>query len=137
MKKLFLFFVLIISVSNLAFALKEVKCVETKLVKYNGPEYNNGSLWFGYSFYNDFSNTTISVDAELYYVYIDYSEMKVITVLIDTKSFRLGPNEDYIWKFEKNKDFRVIGYGTKSEPTDDYSSHDNCYYVKFKAYIND
>ena len=137
MKKLFLFFVLIISVSNLAFALKEVKCVETKLVKYNGPEYNNGSLWFGYSFYNNSGYNIISVDAELYYVYINYSEMKVITVLIDTKSFRLKENEDYIWKFEKNEDFRVYGKEEKSEPTDDYDSYYNSYYVKFKTYIND
>lgn len=137
MKKLFLFFVLIISVSNLAFAQNEVRGIETKLVKYDGKstyiiktgnstetEYN---LWYGFQFTN-LNSIPVSIDAELYNI-----DGKLIT----TKTFVIMSKEAYIWKFENNNDFRVyydkFGYYTQRYYRYENEPEDN-YYVKYKAF---
>lgn len=137
MKKLFLFLVVMISVSNLAFAQNEVRGVETKIAKYEGSRYSNeggGNLWFGYQFTN-LNSIPVSVDAELYRD----------NELISTKSFVLKSKEIYIWKFEHNSDFQVYYYYTtdisrpsyttrveKSNPGSQYKTIK--YYVRYKAY---
>ena len=138
MKKLFLFLVVMISVSNLAFAQNEVRGVETKISKYEGPRYSAKGdcyLWFGYQFTN-LNSISVSVDVELYRD----------DELISTKSFVLKSKEIYIWKFEHNSDFQVYySYNTdlnrpswetrveKSNPGKRrYQSIK--YYVRYKAY---
>lgn len=138
MKKFFLFLVVMISVSNLAFAQNEVRGVETKIAKYEGPRYSAKGdcyLWFGYQFTN-LNSIPVSVDVELY----------MDDELISTKSFVLQSKEIYIWKFEHNSDFQVYySYNTdirrpswetrveKSNPGDrEYKKIK--YYVRYKAY---
>ena len=133
MKKLFLFLVVMISVSNLAFAQNEVRGVETKIAKYEGPRYwANGDcyLWFGYQF-TSLNSIPVSVDVELYRKISRDDEE-----LISTKSFVLKSKEIYMWKFEHNSDFQVYydhweTRGEKNYPGErDYTK----YYVRYKAY---
>lgn len=131
MKKLFLFLVVMISVSNLAFAQNEVRGVETKVAKYEGRSYGNEydkTLWFGYSFTN-MNSIPVSVDAELYQ--IADGEHHLVT----TKSFTLKSGETYIWKFETNDDFKVYDSERyKDEPSRFSYVSDISYYIKYKAY---
>lgn len=143
MKKLFLSLFAMISVSNLAFAQNEVRGVETKLVKYEGSEYNVGgkyyNLWFGYQFLN-LNSIPVSVDAELY-VTNDYTNEQNLR---DTKTFVIEPKETYIWKFEYGTDFKVYHYKygyysnghmyTKAYPGYVESNFGNTYMIKYKAY---
>ncbi len=125
----------------------EVKGVETKLVIYDGPQYeaaydyyssysNNlrvksSTKWFGFSFYN-MNSISVSVEAELYQEY----DGKMVA----TKSFNLKPNETYIWKHENRDVFKVNDDGSstlnwtdsKKEPNGGYRC--GTYYVKYKAY---
>lgn len=123
----------------------EVKGVETKVVIYDGPQYEavcgcstygdrykSSTKWFGFSFYN-MNSISVSVEAELYREY----DGKMVT----TKSFNLKPNETYIWKHEnRERDFKVNqDYNTsiswtvsKKEPNGGYGC--GRYYVKYKAY---
>lgn len=134
MKKLFLFLVVMISVSNLAFAQNEVRGVETKISKYEGPRYRvtgDHYLWFGYQFTN-MNSIPVSVDVELYRSwYSSNYEDKLIT----TKTFVIEPKETYIWKFEHNDDFQVYcydsGYDREKETIGEYNY---TYYVRYKAY---
>ena len=126
MKKLFLFLVVMISVSNLAFAQNEVRGVETKLAKYDGPRY---SLWFGFQFTN-LNSIPVSVDAELYYHFIDVNYDRVDR-LEAIKTFVLEPKETYIWKFENNDDFQV---GKSETLTWSSARGPYGYYVRYKAY---
>lgn len=139
MKKLFLFLVVMISVSNLAFAQNEVRGVETKIAKYEGPRYpakGDCYLWFGYQFTN-LNSIPVSVDVELYRSWNSSYEDKLIT----TKTFVIEPKETYIWKFEHNVDFRV--YYTRGDYRDNDrieketirdENHHYTYYVRYKAY---
>ena len=131
--------------------LSEVKGVETKLVVYDGSEYEvrNGSSrsgglnyrsstkWFGYSFYN-MNSIPVSVEAELYKTH-DYKGQLLVT----TKTFNLKPGETYIWKHENMFAFKVnFQYcptcnshwtnGNTEPRSSDYSS--NSYYVEYTAY---
>lgn len=125
-----------ISVSNLAFAQNEVRGVETKISKYEGPRYTvNGDhyLWFGYQFTN-LNSIPVSVDVELYRSWYssDYEDK-----LITTKTFVIEPKGTYIWKFEHNDDFHVYyyyrGYDKEKETLRD-EHHHYTYYVRYKAY---
>jgi hypothetical protein len=151
MKKIcILIFALMSSVVGFA-QLSEVKGVETKLVVYDGSEYEvaNGSSrsgglqyrssikWFGYSFYN-MNSIPVSVEAELYKTH-DYTGQFLVT----TKTFNLKPGETYIWKHENAKAFRVnykddssycCWTESKKEPNDYYSDGRVTYYIKYKAY---
>lgn len=116
-----------ISVSNLAFAQNEVRGVETKLAKYNGPRYYSdegtcdphrvSNLWFGFQFTN-LNSIPVSVDVELYRD----------DELISTKSFVLKSKETYIWKFEHIHSFRACYLGDECETLE------GGYYVRYKAY---
>ena len=131
--------------------LSEVKGVETKLVVYDGSEYNvkNGSSrngnslykystkWFGYSFYN-MNSIPVSVEAELYKTHDDKH------FLVTTKTFNLKPGETYIWKhenmaaFQVNYDDYIYGHNdywteSKEEPNY-YDSGRVTYYIRYKAY---
>lgn len=129
MKKLFLFLVVMISVSNLACAQNEVRGVETKIAKYEGLRYSSqvgGNLWFGYQFTN-MNSIPVSVDAEL------YGDNK----LISTKSFVLKSKEIYIWKFENNSHFKVYTYSLSRSTVERRNPGDRdskSYYVRYKAY---
>lgn len=124
-----------ISVSNLAFAQNEVRGVETKIAKYEGPRYSaNGDcyLWFGYQFTN-LNSIPVSVDVELYRD----------DELISTKSFVLKSKEIYIWKFEHSSHFQVyysyipdFRYSReKRVETSNPGDRDRIkYYVRYKAY---
>lgn len=126
----------------------EVKGVETKVVIYDGPQYEaacgyantytgyyrykSSTKWFGFSFYN-MNSISVSVEAELYREY----DGKMVA----TKSFNLKPNETYIWKHEnRGEDFKVNDIGgttfswtdSKKEPNGGYRC--GTYYVKYKAY---
>lgn len=141
MKKLFLFLVVMISVSNLALAQNEVRGVETKLAKYEGPRYSAEGdcyLWFGFQFTN-FNSIPVSVDVELYRSWNSSCEDKLIT----TKTFVIEPKETYIWKFEHNDDFRVYysyssdirrGYDRIEKETIRDQHRHYTYYVRYKAY---
>ena len=130
--------------------LSEVKGVETKLVVYDGPEYEvlagksgSGSYrrkyftkWFGYSFYN-MNSIPVSVEAELYKTHDDKGQL-----LVTTKTFNLKPGETYIWKNEHIHPFKVNynshpdSYNdyTKSREVPNYDSGSVTYYVRYKAY---
>lgn len=121
-----------ISVSNLAFAQNEVRGVETKIAKYEGPRYlakGDCYLWFGYQFTN-LNSIPVSVDVELY----------GDDELISTKSFVLKSKEIYIWKFEHNSDFEVYystsSWGDRMEKSNPGSNQypKIKYYVRYKAY---
>ena len=123
--------------------VSEVKGVETKLVIYDGQEYeywknnayaSHSTEWFGFSFYN-MNSIPVSVEAELYHA----------GKLVDTKTFSLASKETYIWKQKHNSDFQVysdyddvFGFkGKKEVPAyyDRYGYIDgSTYYVKYKAY---
>lgn len=117
--------------------LSEVKGVETKLVIYDGQEYeywgdnaryaSYSTEWFGFSFYN-MNSIPVSVEAELYYA----------GKLVDTKTFSLASKETYIWKQKSNNSFRVYDSVGKKEVPDDYARNGDeygyTYYVKYKAY---
>lgn len=133
MKKLFLFLVVMISVSNLSFAQNEVRGVETKLAKYNGPRYSvegDCYLWFGFQFTN-LNSIPVSVDAELYYYYYDYIRVDRFET---TKTFVLEPKETYIWKFETNYDFHVYSGSGEERETPTSTGSNTGYYVRYKAY---
>lgn len=122
-----------ISVSNLAFAQNEVRGVETKIAKYEGPRYNGDCyLWFGYQFTN-LNSIPVSVDVELYRKISRDDEE-----LISTKSFVLKSKEIYIWKFEHNSDFRVYHDSwvakTRMERNNPGEESNTKYYVRYKAY---
>lgn len=125
-----------ISVSNLAFAQNEVRGVETKIAKYEGPRYwANGDcyLWFGYQFTN-LNSIPVSVDVELYRKISRDDEE-----LISTKSFVLKSKEIYIWKFEHNSDFEVYYSLFRGEREEKSNPGSNIYpeikyYVRYKAY---
>lgn len=119
-------------------AQNEVRGVETKLVKYNGRDYETRTgyndykevdLWFGYSFYN-MNSIPVSVDAELYER--DYNEAysRYTEDLVDTKTFVLKSGESYIWKHENDYDFKVYRGGKDNDEPGESSS----YYIKYKAY---
>lgn len=119
-----------ISVSNLAFAQNEVRGVETKLAKYDGPRYTDGNyLWFGFQFTN-LNSIPVSVDAELYY-YSRQDDYNRVDCLETTKTFVLESKETYIWKFEHNTSFRVY-IGDNEQET--LEGHRRGYYVRYKAY---
>ena len=148
MKKIFvLLFALMSGIISFTQSL-EVKGAETKVVIYDGPQYeaaydyyssysNNlrvksSTKWFGFSFYN-MNSISVSVEAELYQEY----DGKMVA----TKSFNLKPNETYIWKHEnRGEDFKVNDDGgitfnwtdSKKEPDGGYGC--GRYYVKYKAY---
>ena len=139
MKKMFVFlFVLMSCVVSFAQSL-EVRGVETKLVVYDGPEYDIESItgkkinkieWFGFSFYN-MNKSCVSVEAELYKRYEKESTSYVQieeTILVDTKTFTLEANQTYIWKQEHNSHFCAYD---KKYPHGGYALG---YYVKYKAY---
>ncbi len=148
MKKMcILIFALMSSVVGFA-QLLEVKGVETKLVIYDGSEYEvrtfsrgyrsstTSTKWFGYSFYN-MNSIPVSVEARLYENY-RYDGPRIIT----TKTFNLEPGEAYIWKhenmytpFQVNSDSYGDWTDSKIEPlsVDMYHSG-NSYYVEYKAY---
>ena len=128
-------------------AQNEVRGVETKLVQYDGPEYEDynewlktskySTKWFGYSFYN-MNSIPVSVDAELY-IEDYYRGWKIVT----TKTFVLESKESYIWKHEKQGecDFKVNSTyengSWKTFWTDDKVSpncHGYDYRVEYKAY---
>lgn len=137
MKKLFLFLVVMISVSNLAFAQNEVRGVETKLAKYEGPRYYSDGgacyLWFGFQFTN-LNSIPVSVDVELYYYYHDVNYSRVDR-LETTKTFVLESKETYIWKFEHNTHFHVCYDGEERETlTLGGARGGSGYYVRYKAY---
>ena len=124
-------FALVSSVVGFA-QLSEVKGVETKLVIYDGQEYeyryaSHSTEWFGFSFYN-MNSIPVSVEAELYYA----------GKLVDTKTFSLASKETYIWKQKSNNSFRVYDRVGKKEVPDDYARNGDAYgytyYVKYKAY---
>ena len=124
---------------------QEVRGVESKLVVYDGPEYEEitdtrrGSPvystyteWIGYSFLN-MNSIPVSVDVELY----EREEKAGTTTLISTKSFVLQANESYIWKHENNISFRARdGERIKAEPyyNPSYSYSRYKYFIKYKAY---
>lgn len=124
--------------------LSEVKGVETKLVIYDGQEYeywkddaryaSHSTKWFGFSFYN-MNSIPVSVEAELYHA----------GKLVDTKTFNLASKETYIWKQKHNSDFQVYsdyydydGFTGKKEVPADYNRggaiNGSTYYVEYKAY---
>ena len=113
--------------------LLEVKGVDTKLVIYDGQEYeywmdnaryaSHSTEWFGFSFYN-MNSIPVSVEAELYHA----------GKLVDTKTFSLASKETYIWKQKSNYDFQVYDDKGKKEVPADYSRSGYIYYVKYKAY---
>lgn len=124
--------------------LLEVKGVETKLVVYDGPEYEvlagksgSGSYrykyftkWFGYSFYN-MNSIPVSVEAELYETH---------ELLVTTKTFNLKPGETYVWKNEHIHSFKV-NYNRNPDSYNDYTKSREVpgggsvtYYVRYKAY---
>ena len=128
--------------------LSEVKGVETKLVVYDGSEYEavtstsrSGShyrssiKWFGYSFYN-MNSIPVSVEARLY----EFDKNRGHR-MITTKTFNLKPGEAYIWKHENMSAFKVNSnrYGewtdSKIEPLS-VGMYDggNSYYVEYTAY---
>ncbi len=141
MKKLFVMLVVMLGFTTQLYAQNEVRGVETKVAKYQGSYYSVGDTesneWFGYSFTN-MNSIPVSVDAELY----EHSgSVYEPTRLTETKSFILQPQESYIWKFEKNTDFRVTGsyhsgygreYFERTEPGH-YRSGTK-YIIKYKAY---
>ena len=130
-------------------AQNEVRGVETKLVQYDGPEYEcytgetdkYSTKWFGYSFYN-MNSIPVSVDAELYREYWDEIYRCTKWVIVDTKTFVLQSKETYIWKHEKQGecDFKVNSTyenSWKTRWTDDKVSpnyRDYDYRVEYKAY---
>lgn len=117
--------------------LSEVKGVETKLVIYDGQEYeywgdnarykSHSTKWFGYSFYN-MNSIPVSVEARLY-----ENDKLYGPRIITTKTFNLKPGEAYIWKHENMSVFEAID---RVEPKyKRYSSEGyNTYYVEYKAY---
>lgn len=154
MKKILVLFIAIMS-SIVSFAQSlEVRGVETKLVVYEGSEYEvhigwnkrsghqykYSTKWFGYSFYN-MNSIPISVEAELYVV---PGSRQSKPKLVDTKTFNLKSKETYIWKresgdFQVNYNGRYIYDGSswtdsKTEPTDSPYPSSNTYLVKYKAY---
>ena len=134
-------------------AQNEVRGVETKLVQYDGPEYEDddeysgtdkySTKWFGYSFYN-MNSIPVSVDAELYREYWDEIYRCTKWVIVDTKTFVLQSKETYIWKHEKQGecDFKVNSrydgsssyktWWTDDKVSPNYRGYD--YRVEYKAY---
>ena len=129
--------------------LSEVKGVETKLVVYDGSEYEastgssrsggfnyrSSTKWFGYSFYN-MNSIPVSVEAELYKTH-DYKGQLLVT----TKTFNLKPGETYIWKHENTSAFKVnytndgyYGWTESKEEPNYYDVGRVTYYIKYKAY---
>lgn len=124
--------------------LLEVKGVETKLVIYDGSEYEayafsgsykSSTKWFGYSFYN-MNSIPVSVEAELYKTHDDKGQW-----LVATKTFNLKPGETYIWKHENTSAFKVNykdGYHSWTESKEGpyyyYDGRAVTYYVRYKAY---
>lgn len=115
------------------YAQSEVRGVETKLVTYEGSEYQNWiqvgyrtveenhNEWFGFEFYN-MNSIPVSLDVQLCYTG-NYNQKHIAT----KKTFVLNSQESYIWKFEDNSDFRVFNNG--NQRIKPYN-----YYVEYKAY---
>lgn len=123
--------------------LSEVKGVETKWdvydVKIN--DYNK-TEWFGHSFYN-MNGFHVSVEAELYMIYYrQYDSGRysgdflcvMDAILIDTKTFNLAPEETYIWKQERNSDFKKTDKKYPHSDSERSRGEAISYYVKYKAY---
>jgi len=137
-----------LTLSTSTFAqLKEVKGVETKWVVYNGTDYyvsaSSGNVikneYFGYSFTN-INKYDITIESELWVAKqeIEKDRMGNVVktsfkeVLVDTKTFVLQSNEEYVWKHNGKKDFQVYIY--YSTVLDKVAGD---YFIKFKAYKNE
>ncbi len=123
------------------YAQNEVRGVETKLVIYEGSEYQdwkvigynyveeNYNEWFGFEFYN-MNSIPISIDVELCYMDIDcYGRTR--KNVVTKKTFVLNSQESYIWKFEDRDHFQAYndGYQITKPQIGDHE-----YYVEYKAY---
>ena len=115
--------VLLISLFSLnCFAqLKEVRGVQTRLVKYDSSSQPNK---YGFEFTNE-NNYTVWVEAELHTHGFTYSGIDVQRGVRDTKSFTLKPGETYTWKCGDKMQFSSYG---------SYSDYHEKFYVKYNAY---
>lgn len=129
---MFLAFTALFFLSTFNTFAQEVRGVETKLVKYEGQEYQiypkYYNQWFGYSFFN-MNSITVSVDAELY---VDGKKVM-------EKSFVLKSKEEYILKYFGSDRFQVYGnFSVREKQGIGYEWKDSFYpvdtYVTYKAF---
>ena len=143
MKKIFMCLVVMLGFATTdLYAQSEVRGVETKLVIYGGPEYEdwkevgyrsvqeNRNEWFGFEFYN-MNGIPVSIDVEL--CYMDYHYGSQRKNVVTKKTFVLGSQESYIWKFEDNNNFQAYYKGHQRTKPGIWNSNTE-YYVEYKAY---
>lgn len=127
MKKLFFILMAVMSCVSIEAFAQEVRGVETRIVIYEGPKYNDiYNRWAAFEFTN-LNSITVSVDATLH-----HTEAGVRS----KKSFVLQPGESYRWKHEEES----TGLNNSNLDTHfkiyDNSTwyYENYYYVEYKAY---
>jgi hypothetical protein len=112
----------------------EVKGVETRWVQYKSDNTEN-DLW-GISFTN-MNSIPVSIESEVWvrdYTYEQAGTMRVVNEpehIINTKSFVLKPNEEYLWKLN------FTYYGQQGASNNERKSVYGgfiYYYVRFKAF---
>jgi len=125
MKKLFFILMAVMSCVSIESFAQEVRGVETRIVIYEGPKYDDRyNRWAAFEFTN-LNSITVSVDATLY-----HNEVGVRS----KKSFVLQPGESYRWKHENeilNDGYSPYKFKVYNDSTWYYERY---YYVEYKAY---